>query len=77
MALTRKEKLELIRDQLLDALIVATLNPKPDYELEGQIMSWSEYTTGLFDKLQQIENKIERLGEVTITWLGTDLEENN
>lgn len=75
--MTRKEKLELIRDQLLDALIVATLNPKPDYELEGQIMSWSEYTSGLFDKLQQIENKIERLGEVTISWLGTDLEEND
>ena len=73
MSLTRKEKLEIIRSQLLDALIRATENPKPDYELEGQIMSWSEYTDGLFNKLEQIDDKIEKLGTIDFTWLGTEL----
>lgn len=55
---TYQENLETARDNLAAALVEATANPKPNYTVDGQSVSWGDYLDSLQKSLDGINAKI-------------------
>ncbi len=50
--------LKTSREQLLTALLAATLNPSPNYTIEGQSVSFKDYLQMLIDGIKEINGLI-------------------
>ena len=50
--------LKTSREQLLTALLAATLNPSPNYTIEGQTVSFKDYLQMLIDGIKEINGLI-------------------
>ena len=55
---TQAETLETIRDNLLDRIKEITAQPKPNYNIDGQQVSWQSYLDSLFGKLKVVNEQI-------------------
>lgn len=51
---TYLEKLLTAQDQLTDILIDLTVNPKPDYQIDGQKVLWGEYLDRVTKGLEEL-----------------------
>lgn len=60
------EQFQLIRSQTLNILVEITTSPKPDYTLDGQTVSWSEYLNRLQKTLDWCDEKISQLSPIVI-----------
>lgn len=67
----RLAALEQARINLALAIKDATLNPRPEYEIDGQRFLWGDYLQSLNSQLEAIDRAIQRIGNRSITWLGT------
>lgn len=63
-------KLELTRIRIVDAMAAWALQPRTDYELDGQKFSWADHMAGLTSQLREIGKQIDRLSRIRIDWLG-------
>lgn len=52
------QTLKTSREQLLTALLAATLNPSPNYTIEGQSVSFKDYLQMLIDGIKEINGLI-------------------
>lgn len=52
------ETLQQIKQNLLERIQEVTSQPKPNYTIDGQTVSWQSYLDSLFDKLQKIDEQI-------------------
>lgn len=50
--------LKTSREQLLTALLAATLKPSPNYTIEGQSVSFKDYLQMLIDGIKEINGLI-------------------
>lgn len=50
--------LKTSREQLLTALLAATLNPSPNYTIEGQTVGFKDYLQMLIDGIKEINGLI-------------------
>ncbi|MDO4557476.1 MAG: hypothetical protein Q4C47_00725 [Planctomycetia bacterium] len=64
-------QIELIRSQILNNIAEITASPKPDYTLDGQSVSWSEYLNQLQKTLDWCNERISQLDPVVIHSQGT------
>lgn len=55
---TYQQNLETSRDNIAAALADATANPKPNYSVDGQSVSWGDYLESLQRALDGINSKI-------------------
>lgn len=60
------EQFQLIRSQTLNIMVEITTSPKPDYSLDGQTVSWSEYLNRLQKTLDWCDEKISQFGPIVI-----------
>ncbi len=51
-------QLQTIKANLLDRIAEITAQPKPNYSIDGQTVSWQSYMDSLFDRLDQIDRQI-------------------
>ncbi len=52
------ERLQEIRDQLIDRIGSITAKPKPTYDIDGQMVKWAEYLDILRKQLKDINEMI-------------------
>ena len=52
------ESLERIKTNLLARIEEVTAAPKPNYNIDGQSMSWQSYLDSLFAKLEKVNEQI-------------------
>lgn len=50
--------LQAIRENILARIAEITASPKPNYNVDGQQVSWQSYLDSLFDKLETINQQI-------------------
>lgn len=72
----RLAALEQARVNIALAIEEATLNPRVDYEVDGQIFSWGKYIESLTSQLLPLDQAIQRLSKYKITWLGKKRTQN-
>lgn len=58
---SEREKLETIRDQILDRITEVTSSPKPDYTEEGQTFKWADYLSKLRGMLADANAQIKEI----------------
>ncbi len=51
------EQIKAIHSQTLAIIAQITADPKPDYKLDGQTVSWAEYLAKLRDTIDWCERK--------------------
>lgn len=56
--MTNTDTLTTIKTQILSNIEDVTLNPKPNYNIDGQSISWSEYLKSLFDSLAMVNQQL-------------------
>ena len=56
--MTDLEKLQTVYGNLLTILVDTTTNPKPDYSIDGQQVSWAPYVNYIFGWLEKVEAQI-------------------
>lgn len=47
-----------IRANLLTQIELVTRNPKPNYNIDGQQVSWQSYLDSLFAKLKEVDEQL-------------------
>ena len=52
------EQLRTIQSQTLAVIAQVTADPKPDYTLDGQTVSWADYLAKLRDTVDWCERKL-------------------
>lgn len=52
------ESLQKIKENLLARIEEVTSQPKPNYNIDGQSVSWQGYLDSLFAKLEKIDQQI-------------------
>lgn len=52
---TALENLTVARDNLAARLAEITANPKPDYSVDGQQISWAAYQTMIIQQMEGLE----------------------
>lgn len=52
------EQLRTIQSQTLAIIAQVTADPKPDYKLDGQTVSWADYLAKLRDTVDWCERKL-------------------
>jgi predicted RND superfamily exporter protein len=52
------EQLERIRTNILNRIEEITANPKPNYSIDGQSVSWQSYLESLMQQLERINEQI-------------------
>lgn len=55
---TDAEMLATIKSQLLARITEITAQPKPNYTIDGQTISWQSYLDSLWDKVEKVEAQI-------------------
>ena len=50
--------LQTIKTQILANIQEVTANPKPNYSIDGQSVSWGSYLDSLYKQLNQINDQI-------------------
>ena len=58
---TALQNLQSTRDSLAALIADVEANPKPDYSVDGQSVSWSAYRTSLHDRLDRTIATMQRL----------------
>jgi hypothetical protein len=58
------QQLQTAQANLLAQLASITANPKPNYSLDGQSVSWMEYQKFLLDMQQELNRQIQIAGGV-------------
>jgi hypothetical protein len=51
-------QLEQIKTNILNLIEEVTTSPKPNYNIDGQSVSWQSYLDSLFDKLSKIDQQL-------------------
>ena len=57
-------QLEVIRSNILDRIEEITMSPKPNYNIDGQTVSWQSYLDSLFGSLTAIDERL-RIQSIT------------
>lgn len=65
------EDLTEIRDNLIAAIKDATANPKPNYSIDGQSVSWGTFLDSLMARLKDIDEQIAAQEPVEFVSRGT------
>ncbi len=52
------ERLKEIRDQIISRIGEVTAKPKPNYDIDGQIVKWGDYLDTLRKQLKDINDLI-------------------
>lgn len=58
-----RQRLEAILTQIDAQILDMTTNPKPDYGLAGQSVSWSSYFSSLMEKRSLVKEAIQQAGQ--------------
>ena len=56
--MSNAEQLERIRTNILNRIEEITANPKPNYSIDGQTVSWQSYLDSLMARLTAINEQI-------------------
>lgn len=56
---TAAPTLETIRANILARIAEVTAAPKPNYNIDGQEVSWQDYLDSLFTSLKQIDDNLQ------------------
>lgn len=71
---TDRERLLTIKGNLLDLIDEITAEPKPNYSIDGQSVSWQSYLDSLWAKVKEINEEINASDPFEIVSRGTSLE---
>lgn len=52
--------LQTARNQTAALIVSITANPKPDYSIDGESISWAAYLSNLTDRLEALDKAIQR-----------------
>lgn len=52
-------KLKTVRDQIVDQLVDLTENPKPTYNIDGEMVAWGDLFSRLSERLDKTEAMIQ------------------
>ena len=55
---TDLEQLQTIKSQLLARIVAVTAEAKPNYNIDGQSVSWGTYLDQLWAKVEKIDQQI-------------------
>ena len=59
---TRAENLQTALNQIAVLLVELTVDPKPDYSVDGKSYSWSSYYSMLVDKQEALQKALVNAG---------------
>lgn len=54
------EQIRTLRSNYLAALVADSINPKPDYSIDGQTVSRAQWRADLFSKIKEL-NELEQM----------------
>lgn len=57
------DNLKIAYNQIVERIIEVTAEKKPNYEIDGQIVSWADYLESLNSQLEKLKKQIDAFVE--------------